>query len=46
MGETHIFVGDDVGDVLQEQLSPFPVLVQLLEEHTGFEIPSKRKTRV
>lgn len=39
LSATHVFVRDDVRDVLQDQLCPFPVLVQFLEEHTGFEIP-------
>lgn len=33
-------------DVLQEQLSSFLVLVQLLEEHTGFEVPYKKRNRL
>lgn len=39
-GTTHVLVGHDVGDVLQDQLRPLAVLVQLLEEHTRLEIPS------
>ena len=42
---THILVGNDVGDVLQEQLGSFLVLVQLLEEHAGFEVPLQRKAQ-
>lgn len=39
-GTTHVLVGHDVGDVLQDQLRPLAVLVQLLEEHTRLEVPS------
>lgn len=40
---THVFVRNDVRDVLQDQLGPLPVLVQFLEEHTRFEIPYKER---
>lgn len=40
---THVFVRDDMRDVLQDQLGPLPVLVQFLEEHTRFEIPSEEE---
>lgn len=43
---THVFVGNDMGDVLQEQLGSFLVLVQLLEEHAGFEVPLQRKAQI
>lgn len=43
---THILVGNDMRDVLQEQLGSFLVLVQLLEEHTGFEVPLQRKAQI
>lgn len=39
LSATHVFVRNDVRDVLQDQLGPLPVLVQFLEEHTRFEIP-------
>lgn len=39
-GSTHVLVRHDVGDVLQDQLSPLAVLVKLLEEHSRLEIPS------
>lgn len=42
---THILVGNDMRDVLQEQLGSFLVLVQLLEEHAGFEVPYKERHR-
>lgn len=42
---THVLVGNDVRDVLQEQLGSFLVLVQLLEEHAGFEVPYKERHR-
>lgn len=40
---THVFVGNDMRDILQDQLGPFPVLVQFLEEHARFEIPSEER---
>lgn len=39
LSATHVFVRNDVRDVLQDQLSPFSVLVKFLEEHARFEIP-------
>lgn len=42
---THVLVGNDVWDVLQEQLGSFLVLVQLLEEYAGFEVPYKERHR-
>lgn len=39
LSATHVFVRNDVRDVLQDQLGPLSVLVQFLEEHTRFEIP-------
>lgn len=33
-------------DVLQEQLGSFLVLVQLLEEHAGFEVPLQKKAEI
>lgn len=37
---THVLVRNDMGDVLQDQLSPPAVLVKFLEEHPRLEIPS------
>lgn len=42
---THVLVGNDVWDVLQEQLGSFLVLVQFLEEHAGLEVPYKERHR-
>lgn len=39
LSATHVFVRNDVRDVLQDQLGPLSVLVQFLEEHARFEIP-------
>lgn len=39
-GPTHVLVRHDVGDVLQDQLSPLAVLVELLEEDARLEVPS------
>lgn len=36
---THVFVRNDMRDVLQDQLCPFSVLVKFLEQHTRLEIP-------
>lgn len=36
---THVFVRNDMWDVLQDQLGPLSVLVKFLEEHTRLEIP-------
>lgn len=44
---THVLVRNDVGDVLQDQLSPPAVLVKFLEQHPRLEIPSgERQTDV
>lgn len=44
---THVLVRNDMGDVLQDQLSPPAVLVKFLEEHPRLEIPSgERQTDV
>ena len=40
---THVFVGNDMRDVLQDQLRPSSVLVQFLEEHARFEVPAEER---
>lgn len=39
LSTTHVFVRNDMRDVLQDQLGAFSVLFEFLEEHIRFEIP-------
>lgn len=42
---THVLMRNNMGNVLQDQLSPLAVLVQLLEEYSWLEVPSGERHR-